>query len=199
MSSPEPRRRPLETPWGILSALAGVAGVIVAIIAIFVSLHTPVSGEQASDAHQNESSSPAQEATKSTTPNAEAENLPASSPPIYHIGVINPGKVDLDAPADDTHWGFFANKPVFELEVDGDYLYIHSSVHMGKTNPGYQGCKDAQNYDEHQLYLPSGDTDEYYCVQTSAGRYSLVAIKENKWNGLLRQYLVRGIATTYNQ
>src|SRR3954453_6974205 len=61
--SPEKPSRPRETSWGIIGALAGVAGVIVAIITIFLP-------------HDDTTSS----ATRSASPTATAS--PAEAPPL---------------------------------------------------------------------------------------------------------------------
>src|SRR5690348_16684888 len=89
MSTPRhpPTKRPLETPWGILGAVAGALGVVVAVIALLIQANIlPVaSGSNTPTTHLPSQSAP----FPSVTPAPTATLVPSPSHDQYVATVDN--------------------------------------------------------------------------------------------------------------
>lgn len=188
-------RRPLETHWGIGSAIAGGIGALVAIIALVVQCSgpptttTPTPGPVAATTEPSLSLSPTPTPTSTTTPPPPTTTEPPPPPPpppvagtVRHRGplvLIYGPEADLDDPASNIKWTDDNRGGDIYLGQNGSLLVAGGIKTSGPiTSPqNYESCSTNPRLQVDQG-IDRGEVKvgTYLCLQTDEHRYVALRI-----------------------
>ncbi len=170
------------TNWGKVGAIAGIASVIVAVIAIWVA--RPGVIDPAPPNNSLTSPSSVNSSAPSTDPGPTAETRNPTPITIRHHGMlklVGSGNqaIDLDAPSDNPQWSSKTAAEDISFSYDGKLIFntiYAKAASIGATPANYQNCRNAPGLSDATIKISSLAAGQYMCIETSEHRFAALKI-----------------------